>query len=766
MRLVRLCLVLFSLGFGTLAQGQSGEPVPALEAWETLATRAETTVEAAGASTFALTRLRDELFLWRDAFSQDQTANAGRLATIADQIEALGEALPQEEGAPTVLARRNALVQEQQRLRIPVVLAAESHARANGLISEIDALIRKRDAERLTTRGPTPLNPAHWQAGAEALTKGLGTLFGSTAQRLGAEGRTGSLLRDLPVALITFGIALILLWRGRKLAVKAADWSAGSGARWRVLWAFLLSLGQMILPLIGLLALVVGLSLFNLLDFPGAQLDEALLVSGMVIIFVRWLCAQLFPIGGAPGPLSYDEPTRDSLRRAAIALSIALAVWFLLGEIVALSDPSDLAVEVALTPIQLLSVWLLFRLGALMRTPPINADLPTSSGGRVRSIFGRLAMVVAIATPILSILGYAAAAQAVFLPSVLTLTILGVVIVLQRLVMDLFTPQNGVEDEGPLLPVLIGFGLFVVALPFLALVWGARPADLFEIWTRFRAGVALGETRISPTDLLTFLVIFGLGYLLTRFVQSTLRKSVLPRTKLDLGGRNAIVSGLGYVGIFLAAIVAITSAGIDLSNLAIVAGALSVGIGFGLQNIVQNFVSGIILLIERPIGEGDMIEVNGQMGFVRDISVRSTRIETFDRTDVIIPNADLVSGQVTNWTRGNAVGRLILPVGVAYGSDVQTVKNILQEVAIGHPMVLHDPPPQVLFTSFGASSLDFEIRAILRDVNWKLVTASEMNETINARFTAAGIEIPFPQTDLWLRNPETLRSTKPEEPEE
>lgn len=768
--IVFFCAVLW----GATAKAQDNPslfvPEPAAELsqdaqWTAFAKLAETTLAGPTPSVFRLTRLREELVTWRDSFLDGQYINAGRIATVRAQITALGPVPETGEEAGAVSARRSALESDLALLRAPALLAQESYARADGLIAEVDALMRGRDAAQLTERGETPLNIALWPAAGAAFVEGL-TRFGrETIAGLQADIRSGALTQNAPVGLLFLAIAGVLLLRGRGWVLKLQQSVDTGSARGRAVWSFLLSLWQVILPFLGLLAFVTALNRLYVLGNAGSLLLDSIFVAGVTVIVARWLTVEFFPgMDAVGGPLRQDPDTRRRLRRVGMALAWVMAAAYVMSTIMSIAEAGTTLSDVVLFPVGVLLSMILFRFGRLLRREPMadkdhNKNNPHPKG-RVRRLTGRVAQAVAVATPILSAFGFAAAAAALFGPAVMTLAILGVVILLQRFVNDLWDMRSGEDtpSSGALAPVFISFVLLLLAMPVLALAWGARIEDLLEVWTRFREGFSIGETRISPTDFLTFVAVFAIGYALTRFIQGTLRNTVMPRTRLDLGGQNAVIAGFGYIGIGLSAIIAITTAGINLSSLAIVAGALSVGIGFGLQNIVSNFVSGIILLIERPVGEGDWIEVNGTMGHVRSISVRSTVVETFDKTDVIIPNADLVSGQVTNWTRGNSVGRIIVPVGVAYGSDTQQVMDILKEVAEANPMVLLDPKPNILFVAFGDNSLNFEIRAILRDIHFMLVVTSEMNIEIEKRFAAAGIEIPFPQRDLWIRNPEVLKT--------
>jgi small-conductance mechanosensitive channel len=290
----------------------------------------------------------------------------------------------------------------------------------------------------------------------------------------------------------------------------------------------------------------------------------------------------------------------------------------------------------------------------------------------------------------------------------------------------------------------------------MGLVFGVEFSLYRELWLRFNEGLSLGEVTLTPAAIISFFIILALGYFLTIFVQKIIQKSILPKTKLDQGSKNALISGVGYLGYTIAAIVALSSTGFNLSSIAIVAGALSVGIGFGLQTIVSNFVSGIILLVERPIKEGDWIEASGFSGTVRKISVRSTQIETFDRAMVVVPNAELIAGSVLNWTHSNETGRARVSVGVSYDSDPKKIEKLLLKIGKSHEMALDDPKPFVRFQGFGDSSIDFDLIVYVKDKNYMFQVRSELHFQIFDLFKKEGIEIPFPQRDLNIKNQETL----------
>ncbi len=302
---------------------------------------------------------------------------------------------------------------------------------------------------------------------------------------------------------------------------------------------------------------------------------------------------------------------------------------------------------------------------------------------------------------------------------------------------------------------LTGLALWVGFGYVLLLVWDVSDTIILQIHTLLTQGFTLGNFTIVPVKLGAALLSIGLVILFGGWVRNRLENRWLTKTGMDRGAREALVTISGYVFVALAFIIGLSVAGFEFQNLAIIAGALSVGIGFGLQNIVNNFISGLILLFERPIKTGDWIVVGNTEGYVKRIRIRSTQIQTFDRADVIVPNSELIASQVTNWMLKDERGRLRLPVGVAYGTDTAKVKAILERIAAEHPQVVNDgslPKPYVLFRGFGDSALDFELRAFIRNVDNRLRIISDLNFAIDAAFREEGIEIPFPQRDIHIRD--------------
>jgi small-conductance mechanosensitive channel len=301
---------------------------------------------------------------------------------------------------------------------------------------------------------------------------------------------------------------------------------------------------------------------------------------------------------------------------------------------------------------------------------------------------------------------------------------------------------------------LLNIGALIGLVYWLSFAWQVSDSDKAIVRDWINQGFDVGAVRVVPVKLIGAIVAFVVLLTIARWLKRQLDERWLTKTSLDSGARQSIVSLSSYTIIGLAIMLALSMAGLDFQNLAIVAGALSVGIGFGLQNIVNNFVSGLILLFERPVRPGDWVVVGGTEGYVRKISIRYTLIQTFDRADVLVPNSELISNQVTNLMLTDTFGRVTAAVGVAYGSDTRKVRDILHRVAKEHPMaVLHDPrvsPPRVFFMGFGDSSLDFELRFFIQNIDYKLSVRSDVLFAIDDAFREAGIEIPFPQRVVYM----------------
>ncbi len=303
--------------------------------------------------------------------------------------------------------------------------------------------------------------------------------------------------------------------------------------------------------------------------------------------------------------------------------------------------------------------------------------------------------------------------------------------------------RRSVEQLGVLSAGIARLVLFLAAVLLALAPWGVESGDIAANLRAAFFGFQVGDVTISLSTILLAFLLFGGVIGATRILQRWLANTLLPTTELDAGLRNSLQTAAGYLGFFAAAALALSYLGLGLDKIAIVAGALSVGIGFGLQSIVNNFVSGLILLWERPIRVGDLVVIGDGEGYVRRISVRATEIETFDRASVIIPNSNLISGVVRNKVRGDRTGRVIITVGIGREKDPARTAELLVEHASRHPDILHEPPPRVLFKTIGGSSLDLDLVCFIDDVTKQARVQSDLNFAVFKTLIDEGI-IPLP----------------------
>ncbi len=280
------------------------------------------------------------------------------------------------------------------------------------------------------------------------------------------------------------------------------------------------------------------------------------------------------------------------------------------------------------------------------------------------------------------------------------------------------------------------------------------------------AEVSYQSLRISLGAILAFVLTVWLAVLLSRFIRFLLEEDIYDRFRMNRGSSYAISTILHYVVLLVGFLIALSALGVDMTKFTVLAGALGVGIGFGLQNIVNNFVSGLILLFERPVNVGDVVQVQGDIGVIRRIGIRASIIRLFDSSELIVPNGQLISEKVTNWTLSNRQRRIELQVGVAYGTDPKRVIALLTEIAGAHPLAAKIPAPQALMMEFGSDALNFEVRLWTDDYDQWLQIKSDVAVALTEALAAAKINIPFPQRDLHLQSiapgaAEALRSEPP-----
>lgn len=753
--------------------------------------RLEKAVERNKTNDEELARLRDELIeVFRSAAAARESLKP-RSEALAQQIEKLGPA-PEKDATEssevaTERARLNAMASEiDGALKNTELL----FVRARQLRVTLQTARQELFANQLFRRTLSPIAPTIWGKliqDAPGASRQIGDTLSSwltLAKRKWIElaGLVGGVI--LLFVLLRTLVHWFLAYRLDRPRSELPSFFVRAAT---IGWVAPL----MALPaLAALQGLGIGLDWFKLLTWEIGQIAEKAYPALYVFIGVAALTrAILQPRRAAWRLVDLSTPAARALTRIITLIAAVFAADIILQEAIRrLFLPFSINIlETALASIAI-GVLMLKLVGTRFEPKSVTTGLPnrdqhdgaiagTTTSSRLKPYLIKLP-VLAVALVILaaSLLGYVGLGRFLTQQVIFTGSAIAVILVFHLAIRALLgAPGTGIKpfatvlqekvglDESQsgllsrALSVLLNAGLALAALPLILITWGYSYQEALY-WMRAAVfGFQIGDFRISLARILIAAVLFFALVFATRLAQRWIDRGVARSKRIDQGIANSIHTAVGYTGFIVAALAAISYGGLDITNFAIVAGALSVGIGFGLQSIINNFVSGLILLVERPIKVGDRVMVKDREGFVRRISVRSTEIETGDKASLIVPNSDLITSAVTNWTHRNALGTVTVKVRVSYQSDAERVRDILQKVGAECSLVLQHPAPSVTFDNFGADGLEFSLGAVVPDVTKAGAVQSELRFAILKAFRQAGIEMPYAQHDIHLRDLDLVR---------
>lgn len=778
--------LLLSIFSGALcAQSSQERPIPkSLLQWNADLEQSSHAIASSNLDDEAFKHLREHLNeLHNDALSaRDKIAS--EVSHLHDELTALGP--PPAKDAPgestSIATKRKALNKQLTAVDGQVKEVDLVISRSDETLDQLSALRIHRFTQKIFSRGFSALAPEVWQRGIPDLQEKL-SVVKNQFETWQSEETAESFKRELlHLTLTLLGILAVAWpfsrWFSQKFGRTTKEQIPTYVELFRA--ALAVTFVRILLPM------SITVSAYLLLDYDlhwqGVAHNFAFSILKafiMIILIAAVSRAILAPFRGRWRLMPLNDADANYVHKVILGLAWVFAVDLILDDWLSSSGASLELIILRKFLVGLLIAGLLLAL--LVRRQLWRMDIQhrrkksdkATIWRGLRALIGVLVLMI----PVSAIAGYVALSRLLGTQIVLTgglYILVGVVIALcTELIEELLSKETELglkirqnlelTDEGSELLVFwlkaaVNSVIYTSAILTLLVIWGAGGEDL-NVWLYTALfGFNVAGVTISITTIFLAVALFSGILLLTRLLQRFLEHVILPRTRIDFGIQNSIRASVSYIGFIIAAGLAFSTLGIDLSKLAIIVGALSVGIGFGLQNVVNNFVSGLILLIERPIKVGDWIVVNDQQGYVKSINVRATEIQTFDRASVFIPNSNLISNPLLNWTHADKTGRIIIPVGVAYGTDTRKVQNILLEVASAHPAILKSLAPSVLFKGFGDSCLNFELRTCVQDVDKVSAISSDLCFEIDAAFRKEGIEIPYPQQDVHLRDIERLEN--------